>query len=274
VLAENTYGVLKRLEFLAAVVDAVQPRLVVDIGCGTGAQVTLPLARRFPAVRFVGADRDACTLAFARQATLPNLSFVSMDDVEQVEPADLIVASEVVEHVADPAAFLSGLGNRLAPGGHLVVTIPNGCGPFELSSLVETLLVLSGAYRVIVSVKRTLFGRSSDPAVQPSTLAVSPHVNFFSFSGFTRVAGEAGLRVAKYRARTFLCGFGFEHVMRSPRLVAWNARVADRLPLALVSGWMFLLEQADRAPSRPYHRGWYARLRRRLNEVRFGVRSD
>jgi 2-polyprenyl-3-methyl-5-hydroxy-6-metoxy-1,4-benzoquinol methylase len=38
---------------------------------------------------------------------------------------DYIVASEIIEHVADPAAFLRSLLQVLAPNGHLVVTTPH-----------------------------------------------------------------------------------------------------------------------------------------------------
>jgi len=38
---------------------------------------------------------------------------------------DYIIASEIIEHVADPAAFLRCLLTVLAPGGRLVVTTPH-----------------------------------------------------------------------------------------------------------------------------------------------------
>lgn len=40
-------------------------------------------------------------------------------------PADLVVARHVVEHAADPWGFLAALGGLLAPGGHLVVEVPD-----------------------------------------------------------------------------------------------------------------------------------------------------
>jgi 2-polyprenyl-3-methyl-5-hydroxy-6-metoxy-1,4-benzoquinol methylase len=43
----------------------------------------------------------------------------------QASSFDLIVASEIIEHVADPAAFLASLLPALAPGGVLVVTTPH-----------------------------------------------------------------------------------------------------------------------------------------------------
>ena len=35
---------------------------------------------------------------------------------------------EVIEHVADPAAFVKALAQRLAPGGLLILSTPNATG--------------------------------------------------------------------------------------------------------------------------------------------------
>src|SRR5881275_863815 len=41
---------------------------------------------------------------------------------------DLITCMEVVEHVADPGAFVEALAKRLAPNGLLVMSTPNATG--------------------------------------------------------------------------------------------------------------------------------------------------
>jgi 2-polyprenyl-6-hydroxyphenyl methylase/3-demethylubiquinone-9 3-methyltransferase len=41
---------------------------------------------------------------------------------------DLITCMEVIEHVADPAAFVRALARRLAPDGLLVMSTPNATG--------------------------------------------------------------------------------------------------------------------------------------------------
>jgi 2-polyprenyl-6-hydroxyphenyl methylase/3-demethylubiquinone-9 3-methyltransferase len=50
-------------------------------------------------------------------------------DVQDLEGQfDLITCVEVVEHVANPAAFVNALARRLAPGGLLVMSTPNATG--------------------------------------------------------------------------------------------------------------------------------------------------
>ena len=49
-----------------------------------------------------------------------------------IEPAQLVIAGEVIEHLDDPGGFLGGLHNLVAPGGLLVVTTPNAYGLFNV----------------------------------------------------------------------------------------------------------------------------------------------
>lgn len=270
---ENCYGMRKRIAFLEEVVRRLKPRTVLDIGCGTGAQVTFPLAMTFPEITFIGADSDAASLKHAEHHhTRANLSFVSIKEIGDLQGLDLIIASEVVEHVPDPEVFLSWLRGKLAANGSLVVTVPNGYGPFEFLSLTQCVLYLTGAETLIRDAKRVLLGRRAAASVPSDTLAVSPHINFFSYRSLMRLLATQGFRLEEYRGRTFLCGFGVDQVMRHPRLLRWNADIADSLPPSLVSGWMFLLRPQAAIKGPGYRRGWYGQFRRWLNEYRFGVK--
>ena len=48
---------------------------------------------------------------------------------------DLITALEVIEHVADPRAFVAALAARLAPGGLLILSTPNATGWSKLLTI-------------------------------------------------------------------------------------------------------------------------------------------
>jgi 2-polyprenyl-6-hydroxyphenyl methylase/3-demethylubiquinone-9 3-methyltransferase len=57
-------------------------------------------------------------------------------DVQELEGSfDLITCLEVIEHVADPAAFLQALARRLAPGGLLILSTPNATGWSKLLTI-------------------------------------------------------------------------------------------------------------------------------------------
>jgi SAM-dependent methyltransferase len=255
---EDSYGRLKRLRFVSETIDALRPRRVLDVGCGSGNQLTRPLAEAFPEVEIVAVDDDAKSIEWARAQQPPaNLRFDTPGAVEG--RFDLVIASEVLEHVAAPDAFLSELRNRVAEGGRLILTVPNGYGSYEWMSLIEVGVTLSG-------VRRLLRARSTPPR-EADTFAVSPHLNFFSLGELEDLFGAAGLRVTRRRPRTFLCGWQIDG--RVPP--EWNARIADRLPFRTAADWMFELAAHGTPRSTRWRRGRWARFRKRLNERRWGL---
>lgn len=98
---------------------------VLDVGCGAGPGLrylaTLGIAA-------VGIDVSAPGLLVARQQ-LPAAQLVRCDLEEGVPFAnqqfDLVLMSEIVEHVASLPALLGELRRVLRPGGTLVLTTPN-----------------------------------------------------------------------------------------------------------------------------------------------------
>ncbi len=271
-MIENTYGNRKRLDFVVGVISRYRPARVLDMGCGTGANLTALLAARFPGTQFVGVDSDEASIAFARRENLHgNARYVPETEAGSLGTFDLVIASEVIEHVEDPNALLDFLKSRLIAGGKIVLTLPNGYGPFEFASLIETILQLAGIYWALRTIKRFLRGASAGTGAA-DTLAVSPHINFFSYRLIRRVITGCGFNILEYQPRTFLCGFGFDQIMKSGRVISWNADVACGLPPQVVSAWMFLLEAGGESRQPVYRRGAYARLRRYFNEKRWKLR--
>jgi SAM-dependent methyltransferase len=267
--AEDTYGTRKRFEFCRDLVREIRPALVLDVGCGTGTQLTRPLAEAFPDVQFVGVDPDEVSIRYAQSLpALPNLQFGGTALLDRHTRVDLVIASEVVEHVENPDQFLADLRCKLPENGRLVITVPNGYGPYEMVAALECLLRILRVYWVMRKFKRRLLNQPApERAVMQDSLAISPHLNFFSASCLQRLFCNSGLRVVRYQPRTFLCGFGFDKLLPRFGLCDWNASVADRLPKWCNSAWMFVLTPAEARPGKPFKRSLLSRLRRRLNEA-------
>jgi SAM-dependent methyltransferase len=84
---------------------------VIDIGCGYGA-VARSIARARPGSQVMGVDYDPKRLAEARATDNPaNLSFVEADATQSVPqgPWNVVVLSNVLEHIVDRHAFLTAL---------------------------------------------------------------------------------------------------------------------------------------------------------------------
>jgi len=267
---ETPYGIKKRLLYLTLVIERLSPKKVLDIGCGTGSQLTIPLAERFPDILFVGSDKDEESIKYAKRSNeLSNLSFVCGDNFKE-KKFDLIIASEVIEHVEQPIEFLMMLKEKLLEKGKMVVTLPNGYGPFEFLTLFYILLNLTGIYKILRSVKRKFrkdyisYTKTSD-----YTLAKSYHINFFSLRKFKRIIKNTGFEIIEFRPRTFLCGFGIDRIMQCrKRLNRWNCEIADRLTPQIVSGWMFLLSPTNNKEIRSisYKRSVYERFKKYINK--------
>lgn len=97
---------------------------VLDVGCGEGA-FTAALVRA--GTRAVGVDvaEEPLRRARRREPDL-DLRLIGTDEPWQLEDAsfDVVWAGEVIEHVADTAAWLSELRRVLRPEGRLLVSTP------------------------------------------------------------------------------------------------------------------------------------------------------
>lgn len=93
---------------------------VLDVGCGTGA-ILEEFSRRYEAF---GIDPSQQAVDFCRQRGLTNVWAGLLADFPPDKPYDLITMMDVVEHVEDDRGLLMEARRRLAPGGHLLITVP------------------------------------------------------------------------------------------------------------------------------------------------------
>jgi SAM-dependent methyltransferase len=151
---------------------------VLDVGCGSGVHGA-ELKREY-GHRVVGVDLSAASIEKAKT----RLAEAYVADVTQPElypfagrrKFDLIVFSDMLEHLNDPLDVLTRHIRLLAPGGRVLISLPN-------VAIWNVRLEL-------------LFGRFE---YQDTGTLDRTHMRFFTRSSFRRFLGEAGLNVTRRR---------------------------------------------------------------------------
>jgi SAM-dependent methyltransferase len=101
---------------------------MLEVGCGTGF-VLKGIATARPQLQLSGSEAATDGLEFAA-ARLPAAAFFQMDaqHIPFRDEFDLVAAFDVIEHIADDRAVLAELARATAPGGGLLVTVPQHPG--------------------------------------------------------------------------------------------------------------------------------------------------
>ena len=106
-----------------ACLEHARGKSLLDMPCGDGLLTEL-FAQHFE--RVVGVDASSAHLQSARRR-LPNVEFHEslIEDLKLAEKFDTVVMLNVLEHVEDPVQVLRRSASFLAPGGVLIVHVPN-----------------------------------------------------------------------------------------------------------------------------------------------------
>lgn len=121
---------------------ANRPLRVLDAGGGEGA-FAYYAARRFPAWRIVIGDNAPDTLHRGHQMKkafgLDNLEIREIDLLRYDETSayDLVICSDVLEHIVDDQTVVTNLGRALKPGAPAVFTSPSTPQPRHLDIAVR-----------------------------------------------------------------------------------------------------------------------------------------
>ena len=262
---ENVFGHSRKarlvLEALARLrADRAQGLDVLDVGCGNGSALTRLLASRGD--RVLGIDTHAASIEYAeREFAAEGLAFRQVACEALVAEArrfDAVVCADVLEHLPHPEAALGCVERLLRPGGRLLVTIPNGFGPFELESWLSRLPLLGTASLWVVDhltavLNRFVLKGAWTAVVTPSDLpynAECGHVQFFTRGALLRLATGCGFTLLQHTGVSWLAGPYTNYLFAPSRLFCRvNAQAGEWLPSWMLSAWFFEFGRAAFASS-------------------------
>jgi SAM-dependent methyltransferase len=221
---------------------------VLELGCGNGRIVTLPVAEQ--GFDVLGIDSHLPSIEAARAHNrLDNARFECGDFSEAPASGDFhaVILSDVLEHVDDPGRMLDTAAYALREDGILLVSIPNGFGPYEIEQFLIRkgilrlpLALVRAGVRSGVRVKQLLRGAPPPDPEPPAYNVDSPHVQHFTLGRFGNLLRSRDFRVeCRKNGACFGGDLTYFLFYFAPPLVPASMRLADALPAQLVSTWYF-----------------------------------
>lgn len=238
----------KRLQFIT---DAVTSRFapgakILDVGCGNGV-----ISRHLGSKGFnvLGIDVSAPSIARANELNRSANTRFEVKSAEELvaagESFDVVICSEVLEHLQDPDALLRVLYQSLKDEGILVVTVPNGNGPRELLVTRPVLAMRENngwAWKLIVKLKKSM--GYSGTTVQSAADNLD-HVQFFSRKDLSRMSAGNRFRIVQFGKANFVEDvFPFSFFTKKlPALQRLDCKLADVLPAGMTGGFFTVWEK-------------------------------
>ena len=224
---------------------------VLDFGAGNGKSFSEYIYRNYPSVNLTIFDTSKESLSQIKWAAD---STIVSDDWEKVRnnKYDLIIASEVIEHQADPVIIMTTLRDCLSENGILLITIPNGFGFTELCSFIKKCIA---QYLSIEPSGSDVF-----------TLADSPHLSFFSEDTFDKVIRDSGFKVVRKGNVVFSHFILIRYLSDKWSVIRrLNFYFSNFMPPWSCDDWFYILSKGAVYQTKIYKISWFTKFRAKLN---------
>jgi ubiquinone/menaquinone biosynthesis C-methylase UbiE len=139
----------RRLQALVALAAAAPGARVLEVGCGAG-----HVLERFAGTERVGVDLSRTMLARTRRRLDAGTGLInaSADRLPFADGSfDVVLCTEVLEHVPDPARVVAELTRVAGPEGRVIVSIPNEANIDRAKRLLRRLLPFRSVLRTLAS---------------------------------------------------------------------------------------------------------------------------
>ncbi len=118
--------------------------LLLDCGCRTGDN-TLDLGRSIGTTQLIGLDYNLNSLIVSGNRGIACLQSDLNESIPlPSDTVDVVIATDVVEHLVSPAVFMSEMYRVLKPGGYAMIDTPNLASWHNIFALLAGLQPFSG----------------------------------------------------------------------------------------------------------------------------------
>lgn len=148
-LADRSFWAVGRAEMIVWALRTYAPDAskFLEVGCGTGG-VLAHLERAFPAMHLIGSEALMPGLHAAhRRLSRTALMQCDATRLPFVDEFDAIGAFDVIEHIKDDRSMIRGMAAALAPGGVVLITVPQHpflYGPADVAARHERRYTAAG----------------------------------------------------------------------------------------------------------------------------------
>lgn len=248
---ENVYGHKKRLHFFINAIQLwknhskrkMKEVRILDVGCGTGTMITLPIASA--GYHITAIDTSAESIRIAKNINIYNRATFLHGNTEMLHQTfDIIICSEVLEHLQDPSHLINEFKRLLDHDGRLLITVPNGYGLYELDDYLWRLLSFQRVYNWAFRTKRKILHQKQISSIQKdSTLDHSPHIQHFTFRKVKKQFTNSGFVIEKKEGSSIMAGKFTQLLFPYKWFTTFTTRLSNYVPIACSAGFYFIFRK-------------------------------
>lgn len=239
-IKENIYGHKKRLMFIVKAIEKYRNDnklrkrdiRILDVGCGTGLMITQPLAEMGYKVLGIDLNESGIEVAKNNNKYINNCNYKCIDLKNLKLKYDIVICSEVLEHLTNPDLLLTQIRKKLKKNGFSVITVPNGYGCFEIDDYFWKLFFNRGQKK---------------DHIRDAFVDQSGHVQHFTLNKIEKIIQENRFIIERKSGATIFSGKIIDSVFGHFKIsIDANIFISKFLPIWILSGWYFLLSKNEK----------------------------
>ncbi len=209
----SVYGISNRRAWIKSHISLSEK--IIDIGCGTGWSITLPLIQEKYDV--YGFDLCSSSIAlgttYAQDLGIEERRLFCSDFSLITYTPHVVILSEVLEHLEDQSLehLMQLVHRKIDQKGKVLITVPHGYAWFEIENYIYTRLGIKKIFNflriesVIIIIKNKILGFNT-VSDRVSTVDSSPHVQRFTYYSLQKRLEKYGFRLKEKKGGVFICG--------------------------------------------------------------------